>query len=940
MDYSHLGKKRNIRKQNPHTTRVRNKVSLLVLRITLGLVLIAGFALLGGGVGMYFGILSNAPELNTDMVISEYRTSFIVCSHTGEEFPLHAGHNHAFVSIEQIPMHVQHAFIAIEDERFFEHNGIDIRGIGRAAHRLVESGGARTEGASTITQQLIKNMLDRFESNFVYKLQEQYLAVNWERELTEYYGCRMEAKDFILESYLNIINLGRSNYGVQAAARFYYDIDVWDLSIVQAATIASITQNPSRFPPDTRSAANWVRTQLVLENMLRLEFITQEEFDEAIKEVELEDGTMIGAVYSTIVRTEAGTTRPIISQYDCFTNALLDSVRDDLMRKNNWDRNMANRQIFGGGLRIYTTQNPQMQAVVDRVFLDESYWPMSDFSIDVEFNFSLYNTVTNQTRNFQRMRNVLSMDKAEAWMQEVLDAEMTAQDIVVENHPLFTPQPQSAFVLLDHHTGHVLALRGVRGESGANRTFNRATQSHRQPGSQLKTIGVFGPAFDMGIMHPGTIIVDEPWTYIDPWTGTPWTPRNFWGSSRWYGPTTARRAIYVSKNVVSARATVDHTIPHVGVDAMFAYLRNMGISTIVDGHDGPAVSLGGMHLGVHLIELAGAYGMVANQGMFNAPALYTKVLGYRGEILLENPVNPTRVFRETAAYLLIDTMKDTMTAPGATGHRANWHNNAQLRQNIPIAGKTGTTNDRRDLGFSGSTPYFTASIWMGNDNNERMTSGVAGYHLIAWRTIMQEIHENLPPRQFIRPGEGRLVTATLCRDSGLLACELCRLDSRGNRAHSAIMDAHHVPTQRCDWHVEFTYCVTHGYLVGPYCHADAISTRVGISRHDVFGGFPEPVLDGIICPHCEPPEFNFPWEDPEWQPPTDGPPMTLLPGQTIPPPPPPPQEPEEDFSDLPTQMRPHPEPDYDTTTDSDPPPGTGIGSDPDSIVDDDPSNGF
>jgi penicillin-binding protein 1A len=476
---------------------------------------------------------------------------------------------------------------------------------------------------------------------------------------------------------------------------------------------------------------------------------------------------------------------------------------------------------------------------------------------------------------------------------------MTPQDELREKMPLFTPQPQAAFVLLDHHTGHVLAMRGVRGERGANRILNRATQSTRSPGSQMKPIAVFGPAFDMGIMQPGTVIDDEPFTYIDPWTGTPWTPRNHWAAGRWYGPSTVRAAVYYSMNVVSARATVDPTIPHVGIEAMFRYLRNMGITTLADGFDGAAVSLGGMHHGVRLIELAGAYGMVANEGMFNRPVLYTLVLDADGNVLLQNPVNPTRVFSETAAFLLTETMKDTLTAGRATGLAANWLNNPDLRRDIPIAGKTGTSNDRRDVGFSGSTAYYTASIWMGNDNNEPMTRGFHRAHLHAWRSIMQEIHENLPPRQFPRPADGRIIRATICMDSGMLAGELCRHDSRGSRLSTDIFDSRFVPTQTCELHVEFTYCVEYGYLAGPYCPAHVTSTRVGILKGDeTFGGFPQPVLDGIICPHHSTPDLTLPWEHPDFFPPAqgEGPPITLWPDTSLPIPPMPDRPPQDDLS--------------------------------------------
>ena len=876
MDYSQLGKKRNMRKQNPHTTRVRNKISLLALRVFLAAILIAGFAAFGAGMGLYFGILSNSPQLELGMVISEYRTSFIVSAHTGEVLqPLHAGHNHESVTMDQIPSHVYLAFVAIEDERFFEHNGIDIRGIGRAAHRLITSGGAVTEGASTITQQLIKNMLGHFESDFITKLQEQYMAINFERHLTEYFdGDRMAAKYFILESYLNIINLGRSTYGVQAAARFYYDLDVWDLSIVQAATIAAITQNPSRFPPDIRPDANWVRAQHVLDSMLRLGFITPAEHYEAIN----------FNVYDTIVRTEGGDIRSIISPFDCFTDALLDDVLNDLMREFNWTRDMANRVIFSGGITIYSTQDLEMQAVVDRVFLDENYWPEADFAIEVEFNFSLYNSVTNQTRHYRINRIERTMEDLEAWIDLTLNQHMTSQDEVIVFNPLFTPQPQAAFVLLDHSTGHVAALRGVRGERGANRTFNRATHSTRSPGSQMKPIAVFGPAFDMGIMQPASIIDDIPFTLVAP-SGT-WTPRQWWSSQNlvFEGASSARRAVYRSMNVVSARAAADPAIPHVGVDAMFNYLERMGITTLVRGSDGPAISLGGLTRGLRLVELAGAYGMVANGGMFNRPVLYTRVVGPNGEILLDNTPNPVQVFRDTAAYLLLDTMRDTMTQGDATGHAANW-TNVNLR-GMDTAGKTGTSQNRADLGFSGSTPYFTASIWMGHDNNQSLSNSRA--HLIAWRSIMQEIHLELEHRRFERPSG--IVTATVCRDSGMVMTDLCHQDPRGGRGRTDIFDARFVPAASCTVHQEFTFCEEHGYLAGPYCESwGTVVTRVGLVRTvpilDIRSGvtirdshveFPQRVLEGLICPYhfFHNPNAGQEAEDPwaNWQNPWDLPP--------------------------------------------------------------------
>ena len=865
MDYSNLGNKRNKRKQNPHTTRMRNKFGLLVLRITLGIILVATFAGFGAVAGFYLAVIDASPDLDHGLVITGYQSSVIVCAHTGEELlRIHGGQHHERVTFDQIPDHVVNAFIAIEDERFWEHNGIDIRGIGRAATRLVQSGGARTEGASTITQQLIKNMLGHFDSDFITKLQEQYLAVNFERDLTEQLGSRRLAKEFILESYLNIINLGRSNQGVQAAALFYYDVNVWELSIAQAATIAAIAQNPSRFPPDTRPEENWGRAVLVLEAMLRQELITEEEFYEA----------MNSNVYDTIFRMEGGATRPIISPFDCFTNALIRDLINDIMYVHGLSQDMATRLVYSGGLRIYSTQNQEMQAIVDRVFLDQTYWPDSDFTIDIELNLSILNSFTGLTRHYRIDRTVNNMEEAEAEIESLIAARMTEQDEIVRQNVFFTPQPQAAFVLLDHHTGHVLAMRGVRGETGANRTLNRATQSTRSPGSQMKPIATFGPAFDLGIMQPSTVIDDVPFTHIDPWGGADWTPGNWWASSLGFeGLSTARRAVYRSMNVVSVRATIDTTIPHVGVDTMFDYLRRMGISTLVEGSDAGAVTLGGMTHGVRLIELAGAYGMVANGGQFNRPVLYTLVLGPTGDIVLENPHAPVQVLRDTAAYLLLDTMRDTMRMTGATGHQINWvgEGSQQMRQDIPVAGKTGTSQDNRDIGFSGSTPYLTASIWMGNDNNRRMSSGVSGYHLRAWRTIMQEIHQDLPARSFERPA--RIVGGVaICLDSGMLATDLCRQDPHGNRARNEIFDARFVPVHECTVHRLVTYCSVHGHAAGIHCPPDALVTRVGLVRptplpdtnihvQDRWREVPRLVLEGVVCDYHQP-QHNQPEEDP------------------------------------------------------------------------------
>ena len=892
MDYSKSANRRRVRRHAPHVARIRNKISILFLRAGIALALVVGFMVAGAVFGAYTGVLDNAPELPRETVgVPVYRSSVIVCATTGEELEwLHAGHNQQTVTLEQIPLHVRNAFLAIEDERFYEHNGIDLRSIGRAMHTLVYTDGATAQGASTITQQLIKNMLDRFDSDLITKLQEQYLAIQFERMLAEEMGCRTLAKDFILESYLNMINLGRQNYGVQAASWFYFGVDVSELSIVQGATIASITQNPSRFPPDTRPASNWERTQLVLGNMLRNGFITEEEFEEAMA---VDEETGLGLVYNTIFRTDAGFTRPLMSQFDCFTDALLDQVRDDLMAVYGMTLAEANRITFTGGVRIYSTQNRRMQDIVDAAFLNPSLWPGPDsgFHIELEYNLSVRNSITGEPRHYQRTRTVNSEAEAQQAVAELQQQLVAPTDVIEAERVFMIPQPQAAFVLLDHHTGQVMALRGIRGEKEGNRVFNRATQAARSPGSQMKPLVPFAPAFDMGLMQPGSVIDDIPFTFVAP--GSPaWTPGNWWGST-FEGLSTARRGIYRSMNVVSARAGADPDLPSsVGVPAMRAYLENFGFSTIHD-NDGAAMVLGGLTNGVLLIELAAAYATIANMGEYIRPVFYTRVVNHDGTILLDSSPNPRRVLRDTTAYLLLDAMKDTMTASGATGGPVRWQNLSL--QDIPISGKTGTSQRMADLGFTGSTPYFTAAIWLGNDNNQTMHRNANNYHRQVWRDIMEEIHRDFMPASFPRPLG--IVEALVCLDSGQRATDACRTDPRGNRARMEVFAAQHAPhlDDNCAVHVAVTMCVL-GYVAGEFCPEDLVVERVGIVRPfpidhitesvaDRAHELPENVRTGVVCPvHTGPVLGEDLWRPDDGE--REETPETEEPGDGLAPPPP------------------------------------------------------
>ena len=856
MDYSQLGNKKRRRRQNSQTVRVRNKVGLLVLRAFLAVFIISSIAGVGIGLGAWRGVLANSPELPALGITPGEYASVVICAQTGEELArFHAGVNRTWMPLRYIPEHVQNAFIAIEDERFFYHNGIDMRSIGRAVYRLVQSRGEVTEGASTITQQLIKNELGRFDSDLTTKLQEQYMAVRLEAELTEHFGGDVRAaKDFILELYLNTINLGRTNHGVQAAAQFYYGVDVWDLTIAQAATIAAITQNPTRFPPDTRPENNWERAYVVLYKMHELGFITDEEYYEALN----------SDVYSTIVLNEAGEARATVSPHDCFTDALFMQLRQDIADMRGVSPAVAEQAIFREGLRIYSTQNLTFQAIIDDVMLDDSLFPGGNqFEIEVTNILSIRNEITGQQRNRELTATVNNMDEAEEAIIRMQYEELGSNDVILSEHTVFLPQPQASFVLMDHHNGHVLAIRGVRGEKVMSRTRCRATVARRSPGSQLKPL-IIGAGFDLGIFSPASTIEDRPWA-IHPAGGQRYRPENWWRGG-YRGLQTARSAIHTSMNVWSVIALVDY----VGIETNFAYMLNLGFSTLEGvtstGREWsdriPALALGGLTEGVILLELAAAYATVANQGIHNRPIFYTHVFDRDGNLFIDNSHPPRQVFNRETAYLMTHCMMDTLRAQGATGHGQNF-NNPDLRRDIPIAGKTGTSQRNRDSGFVGYTPYLTGAVWLGFDTPRAM-SGATAYRERLWRTIMErvhlEIHGTVEHRGFERPPG--IMSVQVCRDSGRPPSEFCHQDPRGSRIVSDLFAQGRVPTP-CHLHQRISVCSVSGHLAGARCHPYNIENRVGLALPplpDFAAGthvpgremaFSASAMEGRECIYCD-----------------------------------------------------------------------------------------
>ena len=739
--------------------------------------------------GVINGLLDSAPDISdVNIMPSGYAT--LVYDANGNQLQklTSSSSNRMSVSIDRIPENMQHAIVAIEDERFYEHNGIDARGILRAFVKGVANGFHFDEGASTLTQQLLKNnvftnwthegKIERFKRKF----QEQYLALQLEASLT---AEGENTKEVILENYLNTINFGAGTYGVQAASQRYFGKNVEDLTLSECTVLAAIPQNPTRYNPITHPADNSQRREKVLTNMLNQGYIDQGQYQEALMD----------NVYERIQETESAL--PQEEPYSYFIDELIEQVISDLQIQKGYTEVQARNALYSGGLRIYTTQDPYIQEICDEEYADPDNFP-ADSQIGIDWALSV-KKADGKTQHYsvEMMRLYFkntdpdfellfdSVEEAQSYIDAYKASVVLPGESIIAERTNFSPQPQSSLTIIDQKTGYVKALVGGRGEKTASLTLNRATYTYRQPGSTFKVLSTYAPALDQG-MTLATTFEDEPYAYAD---GT--RVRN-WLTESYHGPTTIRYAIEQSINVVAVKCLTTIT-PQLGFD----YLQNFGFSNLVteetingqifsDIHQ--PLALGGITYGVSNLELTAAYAALANGGTYIKPMFYTRILDQEGNVILENTPQTTSVVKESTAYLLTSAMEDVVKQGTGT---------ALQLDDMTVAGKTGTTSAYNDVWFAGYTPYYTCAVWAGYDNNEKLSPEGIGrsYHQILWRKIMNRIHENLPDIGFSEPSS--VTEATVCEISGKLA-------SSGCPTVTEYFERSTLPTQRCTSHRDYS----------------------------------------------------------------------------------------------------------------------------------------
>lgn len=798
MGYSRFDIEEKRRRYGSASRRLGSKILIWVVRLFM--VLVVASTIIGGYLiyGSVKGIIDKAPEINSVNVMpTGFQTYIYNAKGKKVRTVVGAGANRIYKKLEDIPKTLQEAFIAIEDERFYEHGGIDVRGAFRAGFVALLSRGTKKQGASTLTQQLLKNQVfaggeeETIMAAVERKIQEQYLAIQLEN---------IYSKDQILEYYLNTINLGQNTLGVQTAALRYFNKNVNKLTLSEASVIAAITQNPTGNNPITYPEKNEIRRKAVLQNMLRLGYITEKERIEA----ENDD------VYARIkaVNKDIKVDKSVNSYY---VDATINQVVEDLCNEKGYTVTQAYNYLYSGGLKIYTYQDPDIQKICNNVVADEKMFAGMPNKWKLTYALSIQDkkgkTINYSEGHIQKMFGLDSImfnkkGAADDYIKKFKKAKLKDGGEVIGERSEYTIEPQISVTVINQKTGAVAAILGGRGKKTGNLTLNRATDSTRQPGSLFKVLSTYLPALDTAGYTLASVQDDGEYFYPN----SNKEVRNWWGKS-YEGLSTYRRGIYRSMNIVTVKA-----LEAMGMQSAFAYLKALGITTLTDDDNGYAVALGGLSKGATNLEVTGAYAAIANKGIYIKPSFYSKVLDHDGNVVLEHKKISRQVMKDSTAFLLTDAMHDTLTRTDATAYRARLAD-----VNMGQAAKTGSSSWDNDLWISGFTPYYTCTLWMGYDEQTSQIGYELRHHPI-WKAIMDQINvkKKLKSKPFKIPES--VTTATICTKCGKLAVSgLCDNAQGGSTVRREYFAVGTVPTESCDVHVKLKVCEDTGEAAGPYC---------------------------------------------------------------------------------------------------------------------------
>ena len=674
-----------------------------ILKIAIVAVLCLVFTFGGFGAGMLLGYASTTKPLSIGDLTSaeESQTSFVYDSENNVIAKLTGSENvdRIYISYSEIKnTYLDDAIIAIEDERFREHSGIDIKRIGSALISAIANGGSATHGGSTITQQTVKLISGQDEHSTSRKVQEWFSAMQLEQNLS---------KDEILELYINLAPMGNNYVGVQAAAMNYFGKNASELTLPECALIAGLPKSPSYYNPlresGRRNAQRRMRT--ILGKMYELGMITEEEYEEALN-------TELEFKQRNTDRTST------VNSY--FVEYAISEVIGDIAEQRGISRSLAASLVYNRGYHIYTTLEPRPQEVLDDAFKDKDLF------------------------------------------QEDPDR--------IADYP---EKPNGSMVVINNATGAIAAMQGGFGEKTMNLSLNRAVSTHRNPGSSIKPLLDYGPAFELGLIAPATVVWDEP-KHLDPQRPDVDWPVNYGRS--YSGAVTIRVALTYSLNTIAAELWTE-----VGGDTALWYLKQVGIDRTAEGAF-PSQSVGGFTKGMTTLEMAAAYHTFATGGTYVEPYAYTQVLDSEGNVIVKSDPISYRVYSEETCFFIADILKAVVN----NNTPSDW-GSGQIEnedgERIDTCGKTGTTSDNIDKWFCGFTPYYTAAVWYGYDNRLRQTEIPQcdwDSAIKIWVWCMQHIHLYLPGASFEKPDS--IVTESVC-SSGYYPTDACWAEE-GNKVYT------------------------------------------------------------------------------------------------------------------------------------------------------------
>ncbi len=755
-------KKRTIFK--PRLAKPNFIVSMLVcsVRLIALVIVLAGLALAGTVFGIAKGYMETAPTLDLALLSDQDKTSFLYDAQGNVITDYKGTENRVMVSISMMPKNLCNAFVAVEDARFYTHNGIDLKRIFGSLIANFTTGSQ--QGGSTITQQLIKNTVLSSEQSYKRKIQEAYLAMQLETRYT---------KAQILECYLNTIYLGENYYGVEVAAQGYFGKSLNELTLRECAMLAGMTNNPYYYNPrrnfytrtsettDYRAITN-DRTDYVLRCMYENQFITYAEYQEALDPstaTVLEHSSTEGeGMYAYAHYVEYAVSDIV----DCFLE-----MRD--LENTSENRYLMENELRTGGYHVTLAIDTEIQLIVE----------------DTVANWSSYPSLRDPSDKVYRARN----------------ADGTYQEII---------QPQVAVVVMDYRTGEIKAMVGSRTPPTQRKTLNRATDMRMPVGSSVKPIAVYAPALEMGA-SPASIVYNMPLP-ITGWTGSDgkdgW-PKNY-GGSDYVGPQTMRHAMKRSHNVSAAQTL----LYYVGVERSVDYLMRMGVDR--DNIDATPFGLSLGSSGITPLQESVAYSVLANGGIYQKPISFLGISDSDGRVIYDSHAQQMRyqVFRPSTCWMIVDMMKDVVSGGSGTKAKINGQT---------VAGKTGTNTDSRGVTFCGMTGWYVSSIWIGHDNYKPLSSKTTGGNAAAplWQSYMSKIHKakGLGNRDIIEanPEDLELVRVTTCAVSGQLATEACRNDAMGYGVVTDYWYAPTAPTVYCQMHQSLQLCAETNMVPSNYC---------------------------------------------------------------------------------------------------------------------------